>query len=62
MNPWRRGASFPVLTLATSSTTTPSPRGETITFELTSGAAFIYGATTDNVRNDPSVQFAGKTE
>lgn len=32
--------------------------GETISFELTSGNAFIYGATTDNITNDPSVQFA----
>jgi hypothetical protein len=32
--------------------------GETITVELTSGSAFIYGATTDNATNDPSVQFA----
>jgi hypothetical protein len=36
--------------------------GETISFEMTSGAAFIYGATTDNVTNDPSVQFARKIE
>ncbi|HEX7138218.1 MAG TPA: hypothetical protein VF219_10240 [Vicinamibacterales bacterium] len=34
--------------------------GETITFDLTSGAAIIYGATTDNTTNDPSVQFAHK--
>ena len=32
--------------------------GETITFEVTAGAAFLYGATTDNVTNDPSVQLA----
>lgn len=32
--------------------------GETLTFELTSGAAFVYGSTTDNTTNDPSVQFA----
>ena len=36
--------------------------GETISFEVTSGSAFIYGATTDNVTNDPSVQFARKIE
>ena len=36
--------------------------GETISFDLTSGAAFIYGATTDNVTNDPSVQFARRIE
>jgi len=36
--------------------------GETITFELTAGSAFIYGATTDNVTNDPSVQFARRIE
>jgi hypothetical protein len=33
--------------------------GETITFDITAGAAIIYGATTDNTTNDPSVQFAG---
>jgi hypothetical protein len=32
--------------------------GETISFEVVSGSAFIYGATTDNTTNDPSVQFA----
>jgi hypothetical protein len=36
--------------------------GETISFEMTSGAAFIYGATTDNVTNDPSVQLARKID
>jgi hypothetical protein len=36
--------------------------GETISFEVTGGAAFIYGATTDNVTNDPSVQFARRIE
>jgi len=36
--------------------------GETISFEVTSGSAFIYGATTDNVTNDPSVQFARRIE
>jgi hypothetical protein len=36
--------------------------GETISIEVTSGAAFVYGATTDNVTNDPSVQFARKIE
>jgi hypothetical protein len=32
--------------------------GETISIDVTAGSAFIYGATTDNVTNDPSVQFA----
>jgi len=36
--------------------------GETISLEITSGSAFIYGATTDNVTNDPSVQFARRVE
>ena len=36
--------------------------GESISFEITSGSAFIYGATTDNTTNDPSVQFARKFE
>ena len=36
--------------------------GETITVELTSGSAFIYGATTDNATNDPSVQLATRLD
>jgi hypothetical protein len=36
--------------------------GETITILITSGSAFFYGATTDNVTQDPSVQFAKKVE
>ena len=36
--------------------------GETISFEVTAGSAFVYGSTTDNVTNDPSVQFARRTE
>jgi hypothetical protein len=32
--------------------------GESISIHLTSGSAFIYGATTDNKTNDPSIQFA----
>lgn len=32
--------------------------GETLSFEVTGGSAFVYGATTDNTTNDPSVQFA----
>jgi hypothetical protein len=32
--------------------------GETISISMTSGKAFIYGTTTDNVTNDPSIQFA----
>ena len=36
--------------------------GETITIDVTSGAAFVYGATTDNTTNDPSVQFAGSID
>jgi hypothetical protein len=36
--------------------------GETITFDLASGSAFVYGATTDNTTNDPSVQFARRIE
>lgn len=35
---------------------------ETISFEVTSGSAFIYGSTTDNITNDPSVQFARRIE
>lgn len=31
--------------------------GETITIDITSGAAILYGSTTDNITNDPSVQF-----
>lgn len=36
--------------------------GESISFAVTSGSAFVYGATTDNTTNDPSVQFARKLE
>ncbi len=36
--------------------------GDTITLEITSGAAFVYGSTTDNTTNDPSVQFATRVE
>jgi hypothetical protein len=32
--------------------------GESISFRVTSGSAFLYGATTDNTTNDPSLQFA----
>jgi hypothetical protein len=36
--------------------------GESLTFQLTAGRAFIYGSTTDNTTNDPSVQFARPVE
>jgi hypothetical protein len=36
--------------------------GETISFTMTSGSAFIYGSTTDNVTNDPTVLFAQPVE
>jgi hypothetical protein len=36
--------------------------GETITIQITSGSGFIYGSTTDNTTQDPSVQFAKKVE
>jgi hypothetical protein len=36
--------------------------GETLAVEVSSGSAFIYGSTTDNVTNDPSLQFARATE
>jgi len=36
--------------------------GETITIQITSGSAFVYGSTTDNTTQDPSVQFARKVE
>jgi hypothetical protein len=36
--------------------------GETITVQMTSGSAFVYGSTTDNTTQDPSVQFARKIE
>jgi uncharacterized protein YjdB len=36
--------------------------GETITIQVTAGSAFIYGSTTDNTTQDPSVQFAKKVE
>ncbi len=36
--------------------------GETITVQITAGSAFVYGSTTDNTTQDPSVQFARKVE
>jgi hypothetical protein len=36
--------------------------GETISFTITNGSAFIYGSTTDNVTNDPTVLFAQRVE
>lgn len=36
--------------------------GETITIQIMSGSAFVYGSTTDNTTQDPSVQFAKKVE
>ena len=36
--------------------------GETITVQITSGSAFLYGSTTDNTTQDPSVQFARRVE
>jgi uncharacterized protein YjdB len=36
--------------------------GETITIQITAGSAFVYGSTTDNTTQDPSVQFARKVE
>ena len=35
---------------------------ETVSFEVISGAAIIYGTTTDNTTNDPSIQFAVRPE
>jgi hypothetical protein len=39
---------------------TSLPAGGTIRFVVTSGSAFIYGATTDNRTNDPNLRFATK--
>jgi uncharacterized protein YjdB len=36
--------------------------GETISVQITAGSAFVYGSTTDNTTQDPSVQFARKVE
>jgi uncharacterized protein YjdB len=36
--------------------------GESITVRITSGSAFLYGATTDNTTNDPSIQFAQRVD
>jgi hypothetical protein len=36
--------------------------GETITLTVTSGSAFLYGSTTDNTTNDPSVQFVHRID
>lgn len=35
---------------------------ETISIAVTSGSAFVYGSTTDNITQDPSVQFAKRIE
>ena len=40
---------------------TPLNGGETIVVMVTAGNLIAYGATTDNVTNDPSVQFARRT-
>jgi hypothetical protein len=40
----------------------PLTGGEALTIHLTAGSAFLYGATTDNTTNDPSVQFARKVD
>ncbi|MBV8520020.1 MAG: hypothetical protein JO197_21690 [Acidobacteria bacterium] len=36
--------------------------GESIAITVTRGSAFVYGATTDNTTNDPSMQFVQKAE
>lgn len=36
--------------------------GESIAITMTQGSAFLYGATTDNVTNDPSVQLARRID
>lgn len=36
----------------------PVPKNKTIRITVTDGSAVVYGATTDNVTNDPSVQYA----
>jgi hypothetical protein len=36
--------------------------GESISFAITAGSAFIYGTTNDNVTSDPSIQFARRVE
>ena len=36
--------------------------GETLSFQVTEGSAFVYGSTTDNVTNDPSQQFARRND
>jgi len=35
---------------------------ETLLFRINSGSALIYGTTNDNTTNDPSLQFARRTE
>lgn len=36
--------------------------GETVSLEMTGGSLFVYGATTDGITNDPSVQLAKRIE
>lgn len=40
--------------------TTGLPPGGRITFQITAGSAFVYGAVTDNRTNDPNLRFAPK--
>lgn len=40
----------------------PLPADATLSFTVTAGSALIYGSTTDNVTNDPSVQIARPVE
>ena len=41
---------------------TPLNAGESVLVEVVEGSAFLYGTTTDNTTNDPSLQIAQRTE
>ena len=41
---------------------TPPNAGESVLVEVVEGSAFLYGTTTDNTTNDPSLQIAQRTE
>jgi uncharacterized repeat protein (TIGR01451 family) len=43
---------------ATSMTGLPGGPSDSITFEILSGSGVVYGASTDNITNDPNIQFA----
>ena len=62
MRPWRVAIGLSVFVAMLAACAGVADLNVTYKPEVTSGAAFIYGATTDNITNDPSVQVARKIE